>query len=214
MTSKLSLFNGALRLCKERRLVSLAEEREPRRLLDDAYGDITTTGVVRQCLQMGQWTFATRAQELHYTPSVEPDFGYRRAFNQPDDYVRTTAICSDEFFRHPLLQYVDERQYWYADLDIIYIKYVSDHQNYGGDLANWPESFVNLVEASLAMDICGSLTGANPEFVEKMYRKAKADALSQDAMAKPTVMMPQGSWSTSRHGRYQRDRGNRNQLIG
>lgn len=214
MTTKLSVYNGALRLCKERRLLSLAEEREPRRLLDDAYGDITTTGVVRQCLQWGQWTFATRAQMLDYTPSVEPDFGYRRAFNQPDDWVRTTAICEDEFFNCPLTQYATERGYWYADLDTIYIKYVSDNDTYGGDLSQWHEAFVNLVEASLAMDICGSLTGANPDFVEKMWKKAKADALGSDAMEKPTTFLPPGSWTSARHWNYRRDRGSRSRLIG
>lgn len=214
MTTKLSLYNGALRLCKERRLASLAEQREPRRLLDDAYGDITTTGVVRHCLQLSQWTFATRAQMLDYTPSVEPDFGYRRAFDKPTDYVRTTAMCEDEFFKQPLLEYVDEREYWYADLDTIYIKYVSDHDTYGGDLSLWPESFVNLVHAALAMDICGSLTGANPEFIQMMYKKAKSDAMSQDAMAKPTVMLPQGSWVTSRRQGWQLDRGSRHRLTG
>lgn len=213
MTTKLGLYNGALRLCKERKLSSLSENREPRRLLDDAYGDITTIGVVRQCLQMGQWTFATRAQMLDYTPSVEPEFGYRRAFDQPDDWVRTTAVCSDEYFKCPLLEYASERGYWYADLDTIYIRYVSDHANYGGDLSQWHEAFVNLVEASLAMDICGSLTGANGEFVEKMYKKAKADAMSSDAMEKPTVMLPSGSWSSARRG-GRSDRGSRNSLIG
>lgn len=214
MTTKLSVYNGALRLCKERRLASLSEQREPRRLLDDAYGDITTTGVVRFCLQSGQWTFATRAQMLDYTPSVEPDFGYRRAFNKPIDYVRTTAICEDEFFKQPLLEYADEREYWYSDLDTIYIKYVSDDPSYGGDLSLWPESFVHLVEASLAMEICGSLTGADSEFVARMYKKAKSDAMSQDAMAKPTVMLPPGNWVTSRRLGWNRDRGSRHSLLG
>jgi len=214
MTSKLSLYNNALRMCGERRLVSLAEEREPRRLLDDAYGDIETTGVVRQCLQWGQWTFATRAQELHYTPSVEPEWGYQRAFDQPTDWVRTTAICSDEFFTQPLLRYVSERGYWYADLDIIYIKYVSDHTDYGGDLSQWHEHFVNLVEASLAMDICGALTGADKEYVEKRWKQAKKDAMSGDAMEKPTAMLPPGMWNRARLGNSRNDRGSRSQLIG
>lgn len=214
MTTKLSVYNGALRLCKQRRLSTLGDQVEARRLLDDAYGDIETTGVVRFCLQSGQWTFATRAQMLDYTPSVEPEWGYRRAFDKPTDYVRTTAMCEDEFFAQPLLHYVDEREYWYADLDTIYIKYVSDHNTYGGDLSLWPESFVNLVEAALAMDICGALTGSDPDYVAKMYERAKSDAMSQDAMAKPTVMLPPGSWVTSRRLGWNRDRGNRHSLIG
>ncbi len=214
MTTKLGLYNNALRLCRERKLDSLSEQREPRRLLDDAYGDITTTGVVRECLETGQWTFATRTQALDYTPSVEPDFGYRRAFNIPTDWVRTVAVCSDEFFKQPLLEYVDERQYWYADLDTIYIKYVSDDVSYGADLATWTETFAKFVEAALAVNICGSLTGADREFVIKTYEQRKREALSRDAMSKPTAMLPSGSWVNARRMGWNRDRGSRHNLIG
>lgn len=204
--TKLGLFNGALRLCKERKLSSLTESREPRRLLDDAYGDGSTTGAVTACLQMGQWTFAMRAAQLSYSPSIEPDFGYRRAFDQPTDLIRVSALCGDEYFTSPLTQYADERGYWYADLDTIYVRYVSSHASYGADLANWPESFAKLVEGYLAFEICGSLTGADPDFVTKVYKQRKKDALSLDAMNKPAGFAPMGSWASARHGHRPRIR--------
>jgi hypothetical protein len=200
MATKLSLYNGALRLCKERKLASLSENREPRRLLDDAYGDGSTTGAVKACLEMGQWTFATRTVMLDYSPSVEPDFGYRRAFDQPDDLVRVTAVCEDEHFNAPLLRYADERRYWYADLDTIYVRYVSNDDEYGADLSLWPETFVKLVEAYLAQEIVGNLTGADSRRAEKAFKDAKLEARSLDAMNKPTVFMPAGSWSSARRG--------------
>jgi hypothetical protein len=215
MTTKLGIFNGALRLCKERKLASLTENREPRRLLDDAWGDITTTGAVRLCLEFGQWTFATRTQRLDYSPSVEPDFGFRRAFDQPDDMVDVCAVCSDEYLRQPLLRYADERHYWYADLDEIYVSYVSSHSSYGGDLSLWPETFVKLVEAQLADEICGNLTGADSQRVAKALKDAKRDARSGDAMRKPTRFPPEGAWNMSRRwGSSGWDRGSRSRLIG
>lgn len=213
MATKLSVYQGALRLCRERKLASLTENREPRRLLDDAYGDIVSTGAVRLCLEFGQWTFATRTQRLDYSPSVEPDFGYRRAFDQPADMVRPCAICADEYLKHPLLNYHDERHYWYADLDEIYASYVSSHSSYGGDLSLWPETFVKLVEAQLASEIVGSLTGADSQAVEKALKRAKLDAKSGDAMRKPTRFLPEGSWNSSRRG-WSGDRGNQHRLIG
>jgi hypothetical protein len=50
----------------------------------------------------------------------------RGAFAKPTDWVDTSAVCQDEYFRVPLLQYADEVGYWFADLDEIYVKYVSD----------------------------------------------------------------------------------------
>lgn len=200
MTTKLGLYNGALRLCKERKLASLSENREPRRLLDEAYGDGSTTGAVKACLQMGQWTFAMRTIKLDYSPSVEPDFGYRKAFDQPVDMVRVSAVCSDEYFKYPLLEYADERAFWFADLDTIYVRYVSNDASYGADLSLWPESFVKLVEAYLAQEIVGNLTGADSQNVARVYKDSKTNALSQDAMNKPTAFTPSGSWSSARRG--------------
>lgn len=208
-TTKLSVYNGALRLCKERRLASLSENREPRRLLDDVWDSC-----VQSCLQMGQWTFGTRTQMLDYTPSIEPDFGYRRAFIQPDDMVRVTAICSDEYFTQPLLRYADERHYWYCDLDTIYVRFVSNDADYGLDMSLWPESFVKYLQADLADEIVGNLTGADSEKVEKETKKAKRQALSLDAMNKPTTFPPPGLWASSRHQGSRFDRGNPNRLIG
>lgn len=200
--TKLGLYNGALRILKERKLASLSENREPRRLLDDAYGDGSTNGAVRYCLEMGQWTFATRSVRVDYSPSVEPDFGHRYAFDQPDDMVRVAAVCADEFFTQPLLRYVDERRYWYASQPTIYVKYVSNDANYGADLSLWPESFVKVVEAYLAKEIAGSLTQGDDKvrFAEAMWDRAKKEARSADAMNRPTAFPPPGSWVTSRRG--------------
>lgn len=202
MATKLSLYNGALRIVKERKLASLSENREPRRLLDDAWGDGSTTGAVKYCLEMGQWTFATRTVQADYSPSVEPDFGYRYAFDQPVDMVRPTGIFCDAYCQQPLLQYSDERRYWYADLPTIYVSYVSNGADYGADLSLWPESFSKLVEAYLAKEIAGNLTQGDGkvQLAEKHWQAAKLDAKSIDAMNKPTRFTPQGSWGRSRRG--------------
>lgn len=202
MPTQLSLYNGALRLLGERKLASLAENREPRRLLDAAWGDGALEGAVRHCLQLGQWTFAMRTVRADYSPSVEPDFGYRYAFDQPTDMVKVSAICSDEYFRQPLLDYSDERHFWYADIQTIYVRYVSNHSSYGADLSLWPESFSKVVEAYLAVEICENLTQSESklEKVERGFRKALSSARSLDAMNKPTAMLPTGSWQAARSG--------------
>src|SRR5258708_823139 len=122
MTDKLSLYNGALtEFLGERKLANLTENREPRRVLDEIWDG----GALRYCLEQGLWNFAMRTIQLTYSPSVEPDFGFRYAFDKPTDWVRTAALCVDEFFRCPLLQYNDEAGFWFADIDTIYVRYIS-----------------------------------------------------------------------------------------
>lgn len=200
MSDRLSLYNGALRLCKERKLISLSENREPRRLLDDAWGDGSTIGAVKHCLQLGQWTFAMRSVRVDASPSVEPPFGYRYAFDQPTDMVKVAALCSDPQFDQPLLRYTDERHYWFADLETIYARFVSNDAQYGADLSLWPESFGKLVEAYLAQEIVGNLTQGEAQYerVGKVFNTALKSAQSLDAMNSPTKFTPPGSWEVAR----------------
>lgn len=197
-TSRLALYNGALRILKERKLASLTEAREPRRLLDDAWGDGSTTGAVRYCLEMGQWTFATRTVQIDYSPSVTPAFGYTFAFDQPTDLVRTVGVFTDEDCTNPLLQYVDERRYWYAGSETIYVKYVSNHASYGADVSLWPENFAKLVEAYLAKEVAWDDDKA--VLAERKWLTAKRESRSFDAMNKPTAFLPEGGWSAARRG--------------
>ncbi len=159
MTTQLTLYNDALLLCGERFLASLTEEREPRRLLDQVW----SSGGVKACLELGQWNFAMCSIQIDYDPGMEPDFGYRRAFVKPDDWVLTSGVCSDEFFRCPLLRYWDEANYWYSDLDTIYVRYVSNDVAYGMNLNHWPQTFAEVVEAHFAAKIIKKLSNSESE---------------------------------------------------
>ena len=200
MASKLSIYNDALRLCSERKLTSLTENREAKRLLDAAWSDGRTEGSVKRCLEMGQWAFARRTQQTDYSPSITPSFGYRYAFNQPNDMVRVCGVFQDEYCTTPLLQYVDERRYWYADLQTIYVQFVSNDISYGADLSLWPETFAKTVAADLAHEIVGNLTQDDKTAArvvrEWTYWMKEAKAI--DAMNRPTQYLPQGSWLRSR----------------
>lgn len=214
MATRLTIYNGALLILGSRKLASITENREPRRVLDD----IWNRDGVRTCLSMGLWNFATRTAQLDYSPSIEPDFGYQRAFDKPTDWVRTAAMCEDEFFKEPLIQYSDERQFIYADLDTIYAKWVSDSADYGGDLSLWPANFTRMVEHWFAHQACERITQgrAKKADIAADMKKALSQASSTDAMDDPTKFLPPGNWSRARHrgmtGR--RDRGRRGQLIG
>lgn len=213
MATRLSLYNGALRLLGQRALADLNEEVEARRLLDAEW----TSGLIEACLSAAQWRFATRTSKLAPSTNIEPDFGYRFAYPKPEDHVRTTGVYSDEHQHNPHLAYRYEAGYWFSDLEPIYVSYVSNAPAYGGDPAQWPKNFEKFVEAKLAEGIALALTGDDRK-EQTAFQRARMrflEAAATDAMESPTRPMPSGSWVRVRTGgRRSNDRGSRQRLVG
>lgn len=195
-TSKLSTYNGILRLLGQRKLASLSEECLSRRTLDDIWDD----GLVDYCLSQGQWSFATRASILDASTSIVPDFGYRYAFELPDDFQGLIAICFDEYFKGPIIEYNLEAGVIYCDNDEIYIKYVSNDENYGGDFSLWSTSFSDFVKTKGALDSCEIITKSTTKVdkLEKSLEKMRKIAQNNDLRNKPPVRPSSGSWINSR----------------
>jgi len=215
-TTRLKLYNSALTICGETLLhttTGLTEEREPRRLLDQVWDN----DGVDACLERGQWHFAMRTSKIDYDAAQVQDYGLRRSFTKPSDWILTSALCSDEYFRSPLVQYADEADFWYADIDEIYVKYVSNDASYGGDLSLWPATFSDYVSAAFAAKIVMKLTADEKKWeqVMKWEKKQLLLAKSNAAMAGPQKFPAPGNFVNSRN-RFNRrnDRGNRNQLLG
>lgn len=213
MTTRLSLYNDALLIAGERALSALTDANEPRRLLDQVWNN----NGVDACLEEGQWMFAMRTIQIDYDSGIAPSYGYARAFDKPSDWVLTSALCSDEFFRTPALRYVDEAGFWFSDLDTLYVRYVSNDAAYGGNMANWPPSFKDFVAAHFASMIILKITNdekrlglfINPSNPQHSIRgRALLKAKSRCAMASPTSFEAQGQWSRSRtRGVSRRDGG-------
>lgn len=212
MPTQLTLYNGALNIIGERKLSSLTEDRESRYKLDDIWDN----DLIDRVLQMGQWNFAARTVELQASPSVTPSFGYQFGFDKPTDYLRALRVCHDEYFKQPLTQYHDEASWWFADLETIYVQYVSNDTQYGGDLTLWPRNFTEMVEHYMAYKVAPRLTGLDFDSNTLMgkWKMMLRDAKAVDAMEQPTRFVPAGSWSKSRQGFRSGERGKRNQLIG
>lgn len=219
--NRLSLYNDALTMAGERALASLTENVEARLLLDQVWDN----NGVDACLEEGQWMFAMRTVRIDYDPGIEPDFGYSRAFDKPDDWLLTSSVCEDEFFRVPLRRYTDESGFWFSDLDTLYVRYVSNDSSYGGDLSLWPRSFTEFVAAHFASKIILKITNdenrlrmfINSENPKHSVRgRALLNAKNRCAMANPSGVVAQGEWSKARtRGVARRDGGNTSgNLIG
>ncbi len=219
-TDRLKLYNGALLICGARHLANLSENVEARRLLDNVWND----GGVDYCLAQAQWRFGIRAQRLDYSTSIEPDYGLRRAFEKSTDWLLTSAVCQDEYYQVPLLQYTDEAGILYSDLDQLFVKFVSNDTGYGGNLALWPPAFTEYVKHYFASKIILKLSA--DETRRKALLEPRSGLLDQsletarnrDAISEPTRFAAPGRWTQARRGRRsgygQYDGGNPNQLIG
>lgn len=211
MATKLQLYNGALIMLGSRTLSSLSENRESRRVLDNIYDE----DGIKTCLEQGLWNFAMKTVKAEYSPSVTPDFGLQYAFDKPSDWCRTAAVCTDEYFGNPLLSYRDEAGYWFADLDTIYVQYVSDDESYGKDLSLWPQNFLKYVQTYFAYEACNRITGskADSQELERKTRDRLIIAKGTDAMDEPTKFPPNGSWVRAR-STGTRERGKKGSLYG
>lgn len=212
-TQRFTIYNTALRELGERRLASLSEATEPRRLLDDSWAE-----TVEYCLEQGHWKFAQRSSQLTYNPAYAPAFGFRRQFDRPLDCRRIGKVCLDEYFNAPLTRYEAEGPFWFADVDNLYVSYVSDDTTYGGDVSRWPATFTWYVALSLASRIVKRLTQntTDTDALKKETHKALVDARSKAAAELPTQFLPAGSWTRARHGNGYGygDRGSKSNLIG
>lgn len=198
MTTQILVYNQALSLMGERRLTSTSEARDARYHLDNSYAV-----ALSYCLEQGFWNFAMRAAQLDASVSVEPSFGYQFAFTKPTDWVRTYIISASETFDPQLLTINDEAGYWYANVDPLFIKYVSNDTSYGADLSLWPETYAHYVASRLAVMTAPAICTASETKMSELYaieKRARVDARSKDAMNEPPQFPPRGSWSQSRGG--------------
>src|ERR1700719_3233868 len=103
MTSQLFIYNKALGYLGERRLATLADPREPRRVLDDYWSD-----ALQYTLIQGLWEFAMRTVQIDASATVIPAFGWNFAFNYPTDWIRTRVVSTSPQMDTPLLQMLDQ----------------------------------------------------------------------------------------------------------
>ena len=200
MADRLTIYNGALAHLEQRKLASLAENREPKRVLDDIWDK-----EVAWCLERHFWNFSYRAVELVASTSVTPTFGYLYAFPIPTDWIRTRKLSTSPTFDPPLLDYAEEAGYWYTNISPIFVQYGSNDTAYGMDLGKWPATFASFVEFRLARMACKRITGSGdlltgPEGLVKQEEKHRKVAAANCAMNEAVGFAPMSSWVRARRG--------------
>lgn len=196
MTDKLSLYNGALSLIKERRLATVTDDRPERYHLDDQYDKS-----IQYMLSQGFWKFAKASVAIDSDTDVEPEFGPRYAFTKPTDLVRMISISEHEQFWPQLESFSEDNTYWFADCDPLYVSYVSNGVTYGYNLGRWTPTFILAVEYDLAVRVAPTHTAMSEAEMRRLRSdavRAMRDARSKDAMSGPAGQYPPGRLTTSR----------------
>lgn len=198
MADRLTIYRSACRLLGEQRVASLSETSPTRQALDDAWRE---TG--DWLLARGLWNFALRTVELTQDDDIEPLFGYQYAFSKPDDWVRTASISDEGTFREGLLNYSDEADYWYADCDPLYVRYVSDDDEYGWNVGAWRQPFAKAFATRLAFECGLPITGdkSNRNDMEALAERRLKEAKTLDAVDERVQLSPAGRLVRSRYGR-------------
>lgn len=213
IATRLSLYNGALQIIGAKRLMTLTENREERRALDDVWD----RGAIDTCIANGLWNFAKRTQQWNYDPSFTPPFGFQCVYEIPSDWVRWMMVSTDPYYQNPLLQCSTEGQFFYCDLQVVWVAYVSKDPKFGKNMAAWPDNFQRYVEGYLGEAVALRVTGDENKRAEAEKKRDLFlnTAKSTDAMAESTTLLPAGNWRQARHGRRGSiERGNPNSLIG
>ena len=196
MADRLQIYRGALRLLGHgSRLSSLTEQQPARIALDDAWEP-----AVDYLLAKGLWNFAMRYVKAEASQSLESEFGYRYVFEKPEDWVRTSSISDRDDDSQGFEEYEDRAEIWLANVDTLYIRYVSSDADYGYNIGAWRQPFAKALEAYLAFSTALPVSGdkGNRNDLYTLFKSLLSDAKALDAVDERVRRTPQGRLVRSR----------------
>jgi hypothetical protein len=154
MADQLTTYNLALVHLGERKLAALTENREPRRVLDDAW-----TTIPQYCIAQGMWYFGMRTSGA--LVQVAGDLGYAHGYTKPSDLIHVFSIGDNVGFNpQSISDYLDHGNTIYSNAAQLFMRYLSNDATNGAmNLTNWSPSFTRYVAAALARYTCVRITG-------------------------------------------------------
>lgn len=190
-----AIYNNALLILGLDEINSNTDDSDRKVKLDVA----RSSNLIEYLLEKTGWHWAIQSYQAQYNPSLEPEWGYNRVFDKPDDMHRLDGIFEDEMMQTPLKNYKDEGEYIYTNIDTIYIQFVSN--GYLTTPSYWPSYFRRLVAAAMARDAATSL-GIDPRIPAAMYEEIENEAKNIDIMQSPPRKISTGSWVRARYSGY------------
>jgi hypothetical protein len=190
-----AIYNNALMILGLDEINSNTDDSDRKVKLDVA----RSSNLIEYLLEKTGWHWAIQSYQAQYNPSLEPEWGYNRVFDKPDDLHRLDGIFEDEMMQTPLKTYKDEGEYIYTNINTIYIQFVSN--GYLTTPSYWPSYFRRLVAAAMARDVAMSL-GVDPRIPATLYEEIEYEAKNIDIMQSPPRKISTGSWVRARYSGY------------
>lgn len=166
MATKLSLYNGALQLLGERRLLTDTDDAATRRDLDSLYD----VDAVDYCLEIVKPRYATLLTQL---TGVAPagDSGYDFEAPLPADFIALfseidgkPAVYLDAREESPITRVVRQSTDLLCDVEFPYIRYLIAHTD--PQLADMPPSFAKVVSCYMARELAWKYDPDSEEMIQ------------------------------------------------
>lgn len=198
MATKLSVFNGALRLMGEERMVDVDENNKKGRELRSAWDD-----VVKGVFESYPWNCASERvalERLTETPAHTYDYYYAK----PSDWLRTINITRTANDDDKLRDYADEAGGIATSETAVYLRYVSSE--YLTAVGDWPQILADYVASVLAYETCQAITGNNSKMtaIDGEKRKRKHEATNWDTLQNPPKRIQPGRMVRARRNTFSR----------
>ena len=188
------IYNRALQILGQEEINSNTDDSMRKVKLDVAL----SSDLVESLLEDTSWHWAISSAKIQVNPSLEPEWGFTKVFDKPDNMQRLDGVFVDSYMQVPLKYYKDEGPYIFSEVDEMYIQYVN--RDFLSDPASWPVHFKRLVSAALAKDTASSF-GKNAQErydINEVFKEAQAESKNIDAMQSPPRIISNGSWVSSR----------------
>lgn len=160
-TDKLGVYNLALTLLGDHRLVGLSDDVEARYALDSSWDR-----AVAFVFQAAYWRFALKTATLTHNGALTALPGYSSAFASPATYFRPHALFVLSGARECPIDVRQQGTQFHANVTPIYLRYV-DNALIATE-ASWPETFAKAVAAYLAFDV-SSRVSQDPQAPNAMF---------------------------------------------
>lgn len=176
-TTKLIVYNEALRELAASPLVNLVTANQSKLVLDTAFDQ-----AVEYTLAKADWNFARRRAVLVTTPNTGMP-PYTVDYTKPADYLRKVWLkrAADDEFQ---IDHAEIASFFYGHVSQPLLEYISDTAaNY--DPANWPPHFTRILVVYLALLAAPALARAGADEIKLLYDKldrAEADAVEAEAV--------------------------------
>ena len=166
MATKLSLYNGALQLLGERRLLTDTDDISTRYDLDALYD----TDAVNYCLEIVKPRYASLFDEQPGgAPGVNTEFDF--TISLPVDFIAlwtevdgTPGVYQDGRGESPIYRFIREELHLHCDFDNVWLRYIKAHTD--PQLVQMPPSFAKVVEAYMARELAWKYDPDSEEMIQ------------------------------------------------